>query len=102
MFELPEVPSHTKTVNSVPKIFKQLYNYLENDDEEHFELEESIAEKVNRVIHHPEIHSLEVDQNLHHLKFNYGVSSGVAHKTELLVHTELIANGTIVNLYNVM
>ena len=101
MFELPEVPNHTKTVNSVPKIFKQLYNYLENDDDEHFELEESIAEKVNRVVHHPVHHSLEMGENLHHLKFNYGVS-GVAHKTELLVHTELMANGTIVNLYNVM
>ena len=102
MFELPEVPTHVKTTSSVPTVFKHMYNYLEGADDDHFELSDDLADKVNRVVHHPEIHNYEIEDNLHHLKFNYGLHDhGTAHKTELLLHTETMANDTIVNLYKV-
>lgn len=103
MFELPAVPTHIKSINSVPSVFKHMYDFLEGDDESHFELDDELAEKVNRVVHHPEIHNYPLGDNLHHLKFNYGLHDhgGVAHRTELLLHTELMSNNTIVNLYKV-
>ena len=102
MFELPEVPTHVKTTSSVPTVFKHMYNYLEGADDDHFELSDDLADKVNRVVHHPEVHNYEIEDNLHHLKFNYGLHDhGTAHKTELLLHTETMANDTIVNLYKV-
>jgi len=101
MFELPAVPTHIKSVSAVPSVFKHMYDFLEGDEESHFELDEELAAKVNRVVHHPEIHNYPLGDNLHHLKFNYGLHDhgGVAHRTELLLHTELMSNNTIVNLY---
>ena len=103
MFELPAVPTHIKSVSAVPSVFKHMYDFLEGDEESHFELDEELAAKVNRVVHHPEIHNYPLGDNLHHLKFNYGLHDhgGVAHRTELLLHTELMSNNTIVNLYKV-
>ena len=103
MFDLPEVPSPKVTRSSVPAVLRHLYNYQEDEEDTHFELDDTLAELTNRIVHHPEVHNYDLGNNVHHLKFNYGLEDhGRAHRTELLVHTELVANNTIVNLYKVL
>ena len=57
---------------------------------------------LNYLKHHPELHNHMVDHNTHHMKFDFDVQKHEKHhRTELLLHTDFMANNSLINLYKV-
>jgi len=72
-------------------------------DDNDFELDDHLSEKTNTIRNHPEIDNYESGEMTHRLKYNFKIDENEEHhKTELLVHTELLANNTIINIYKML
>lgn len=99
LFQMSSTPKPISPHERVPTVLKHIYNYQMGIDSE-VEVDDHLSEKTNSILHHPEIDNYELNENTHRLKFDFSLGENEKHqKTELLVHTELLANNSIIHIY---
>ena len=104
----PPKPS-PESYSTVPKILSDIYKSqqgeLDEDHRDYFWIEDHLSEKTNIIKHHPMSHNYESStfgNTAHHLKFDFNLKEHEQHhRTELFLHTEQMANNSLINLYKV-
>ena len=86
-------------------IYKSQQGELDEDHRDYFWIEDHLSEKTNIIKHHPMSHNYESSafgNTAHHLKFDFDLKEHEQHhRTELFLHTEQMANNSLINLYKV-
>ena len=110
VFQLSSPPKPSpESYTTVPKILSDIYKSqqgeLDEDHRDYFWIEDHLSEKTNIIKHHPMSHNYESSSfgnTAHHLKFDFNLKDHEQHhRTELFLHTEQMANNSLINLYKV-
>jgi len=108
VFQLSSPPKPSpESYSAVPKILSDIYKSqqgeLDEDHQDYFWIEDHLSEKTNIIKHHPMSHNYESSSfgnTAHHLKFDFNLKEHEQHhRTELFLHTEQMANNSLINLY---